>query len=93
MLKRDKQISAQQRQLAGEAEADLRVWLLQEWQRLDDEFAFVAECNLGQQRIGIKEAARLDMIAGQRWWRTLDDTLGLSHEELARKSPAPLPCR
>ena len=93
VLKRDKQISALQRQLAGEAEADLRVWLLQEWQRLDDEFAFVAECNLGQQRIGIKEAARLDMIAGQRWWRTLDDTLGLSHEELARKSPAPLPAQ
>lgn len=93
VLKRDKQIIALQRQLAGESDAVLQVWLQQAWQRLDEEFAFVAECNLGQQRIGPQEMARLDEIAAQPWWRTLDDTLGLAHEELARKTASALPAQ
>lgn len=91
VLKRDTQIHVLQRQIAGEPAEELNGWLQLEWQRLDAEFAFVAECNLGQMRIGIKEATRLDAIAGQRWWRTLDDTLGLSQEESARKQPSVLP--
>lgn len=93
VLKRDKQITALRRQLAGESETVMQDWLQQEWQRLDEEFAFVAECNLGQERIGMKEANRLDRIAAQSWWRTLDDSLGLAHEELARKTVSSLPAQ
>jgi hypothetical protein len=56
---------------------------------LDEEFAFVAECNLsaanGWRR---SKLARLrDAIAQRRWLRTLDDRLGLSaREELAGAS-------
>jgi HD-GYP domain-containing protein (c-di-GMP phosphodiesterase class II) len=91
LLKRDKKIESLQRQLVGESKLELDHWLEQEWQRLDAEFAFVAECNLGQQRMGVAERVRLDRIATQTWWRTLDDSLGLAHEELDRKRRVELP--
>lgn len=63
------------------------------WRQLDDDFAFVARCNQGGEFLGEDKIARLHAIAGRRWLRTLDDTLGVSHDERRRKGTAgpPLP--
>lgn len=60
--------------------------------RLDQDFAFIAALNLGQESLGDEQLARLERIARERWLRTLDDTLGLSWEEAERRGPGgPLP--
>ena len=65
------------------------------WHTLDQEFAFVAECNLGGEWMAPEKLARLDAIASRTWLRTLDDRLGISQEERKRhqEAPSPLPCR
>jgi hypothetical protein len=56
-----------------------------------DDFAFVAECNLGDEPMTPERATRLERIARQTWVRHLDDTLGLSHLELQLRGEAPVP--
>lgn len=58
---------------------------------LDADFAFVARCNQGTESMDPIHIERLQRIAARTWTRTLDDRLGLSHEELARKAPYPAP--
>lgn len=53
--------------------------------QLDEEFAFVAHCNQGSESMAEADARRLQQIAERRWTRTLDDRLGLSHDDLQRK--------
>ena len=52
---------------------------------LDEEFAFVANCNVGGEFLSPDKQAGLRQIGARRWLRTLDDRLGLSRDELARK--------
>ena len=88
VLKRDAEIAILRGPLRGaEAEAALAA----ECAALDDDFAFVAECNLGGEAMDPARLARLRQIAERRWQRTLDDRLGLSPNEMARfgNSPAP----
>jgi hypothetical protein len=60
--------------------------------QLDDDFAFVADCNLGGEFMAPEKLERLAAIAETRWVRHFDDQLGLAHEELKRCAPpAPLP--
>ena len=54
---------------------------------LDEEFAFVATCNVGGEFLSPDKQARLREIGARHWQRTLDDRLGLSRDELARKPP------
>ncbi len=61
------------------------------WRTLDEEFAFVARCNEGGESMAHKDVARLKEIAERRWTRTLDDRIGLSHEEQERKARTPAP--
>ncbi|HSD17359.1 MAG TPA: HD domain-containing phosphohydrolase [Thermomonas sp.] len=60
---------------------------------LDEEFAFVARCNVGGEFLSPDKQARLREVGARRWQRTLDDRLGLSRDELARTPPndTPLP--
>ena len=58
---------------------------------LDDDFAFVARCNLGSESMAEDDLPRLQRIARRRWLRTLDDRLGLSWEEAQRKARQPAP--
>ena len=45
---------------------------------LDEEFAFVAQCNLGGESMTQEQLERLDQIAKRQWKRTIDDQLGIS---------------
>ncbi len=57
--------------------------------QLDDDFAFVAECNIGGEFMAPERIERIKEIAGQTWTRTLDDRLGVSQAERKRRGAAP----
>lgn len=69
------------------AEADQRFEARR--RQLVDDFAFVAECNLGGEFMAPERIERLRKIAQTTWWRHFDDRLGLSHEELKRCERVP----
>ncbi|MCJ7978098.1 GAF domain-containing protein [Aeromonas veronii] len=94
VLKRDAEIAYWQARLHGGDEATLQTTLQQQWQQLDEEFAFIARCNEGGEFMATEDIARLQQIAGRTWQRTLSDRIGISQDELARKQRAaesPLP--
>jgi HD-GYP domain-containing protein (c-di-GMP phosphodiesterase class II) len=63
--------------------------------QIDQEYAVVAEANIGGEGMPPETIARVREIAAQRTWtRTLDDRIGISHEEMTRlkaQPPKPLP--
>jgi len=74
----------------GEPET-LRGELEERLSKLDDDFAFIAECNLGGEFMAPERVERLNEIAAIQWTRTLDDRIGISHEEAKRKERTPKP--
>lgn len=75
ILWRDAELAATR----GELSADqLRARQLQ----LQDDFAFVANCNLGGEFLSDESIAKLQRIGAQGWQRHFDDRLGLSAAEL-----------
>ena len=86
VLKRDAEISSLKAIAAGSPAADARQTLRDTLAKIDDDFAFVAHCNKGGEVMAAENLARLQAISQQSWTRTLDDRIGISHEELARKA-------
>ena len=86
VIKRDQEIACLKAIAAGEPEAAARARLAEALAQLDDDFAFVAACNEGGEQMAPERLARLKAIAARSWLRTLDDRLGISHEEQERKS-------
>ena len=94
VLKRDAEIACLEAIAGGEAAESARTRLADELRKLDDDFAFIATCNEGGEFMAPEKLARLQAIAARTWTRTLDDRIGISHEEKLRKErvpPAPLP--
>ncbi len=75
----------------GRDEPQLRAARDAELMALDDDFAFVATCNEGGEFMDPAKVERLKRIAERRWLRTIDDRLGTSYEERARKERSPAP--
>lgn len=63
-------------------------------QQIIDDFAFVAECNLGGEFMDEERVRRLEGIAQTTWTRYLDNRIGLSPEEEAHVAGLPVetPC-
>jgi HD-GYP domain-containing protein (c-di-GMP phosphodiesterase class II)/HAMP domain-containing protein len=77
---------------AGKDRTTLQQELTRTHLELDDEFAFVAQCNTGYQPLSDADCEKLHQIAQRTWTRTLDDQLGISWLEKQRAGqPAPLP--
>ena len=57
--------------------------------QLREDYAFVAECNIGGEYMAEERRERLKAIGAQSWLRYFDDRLGLSHEEFTRKQRMP----
>lgn len=91
VLKRDAHIIYYQELANGADSQQQKKRLLQEWQQLDEEFAFVAQCNLGGEYMAEDKIQRLEKIATRLWTRTLDDRIGISWEEQQRKDRTPAP--
>ena len=94
VLKRDARIECLEAIGAGGDARRRRAALDERLRTLDEEFAFVAACNQGGESLAPGTVERLRAIGARTWQRTLDNRLGLSHEELARMGrtpPQPLP--
>lgn len=52
---------------------------------LDGEFAFIATCNEGGEFMAPESIERLEKIGRRTWTRTLDNSIGLGHEERKRR--------
>lgn len=59
-------------------------------QQLTEDFALIAESNVGTEFTPPETIARIRQIGAQIWLRNFDDRLGLSHEELKRYQNEPL---
>ncbi|MBX9634265.1 MAG: GAF domain-containing protein, partial [Magnetospirillum sp.] len=86
VLKRDAVIDYLQGVVAGErAEPELKAEMEARLAQLDDDFAFIAECNVGGEFMAPERVERMKQIAEITWVRTLDDHLGLSIDEMRRR--------
>jgi hypothetical protein len=86
VVKRDAVIEFLKAVLAGGDADVLKAKLEEKLQKLDSDFTFIAECNLGGEFMAPEKIARIKDIAKIRWMRTLDDRIGLAHEETKRKN-------
>lgn len=86
VLKRDAEIDCWQKIAEGGDKKSLQEELKQQCSEIDDDFSFLAECNVGGEFMADEKIERLQKIAQRTWMRTIDDNLGLSWEELNRKT-------
>lgn len=96
ILRRDAEIARLQMLLDGADAAAANALFAASVRELEDDFAFVANCNIGGETMADGAVERLHAIAGRTWLRHFDDRLGLSNEELARVELLPaqaLPAR
>ena len=99
VLRRDAEIECLKAKLAGEGDpAELDAAFEARCRELDEEFAFVAESNMGGEFFAPEGAERLRAIGERTWMCHFDHTRGLSWEEQARlgkvaASEAPEPAR
>ncbi len=83
VLKRDAEIEHLKALLDGKGKpAKLKKDLDKRLAQLDDDFQFIAECNVGGEFMADDRVERVKRIAAMKWQRTLDDRIGLSHDEL-----------
>ena len=88
VAKRDAVITYLEGIVAGEEDADtLKARMDETLAQLDDDFAFIAECNVGGEFMAPEKVERMKAIGERTWVRTLDDTLGLSIDEMRRRNP------
>ncbi|WP_332767572.1 HD domain-containing phosphohydrolase [Pseudomonas koreensis] len=91
VLKRDAWVSYWQALAMGGDESALTGLRDTTLAALDDDFAFVARCNLGSEAMAEVDLQRLNTLAQRTWMRTLDDRLGVSWEENRRQARTPAP--
>ncbi|MDB5865645.1 MAG: diguanylate cyclase [Betaproteobacteria bacterium] len=89
VLKRDAEIAYLKGRVEGGDDAVLRAAYHAELAALDDDFAFIAECNVGGEFMAPPKIERLKKIAERTWTRTLSDRVGISHAEKTRREREP----
>jgi hypothetical protein len=75
--------------LAGGDAAALRAKFEQDCAELDEEFAFVGECNVGGEYMAPERVERLQRIGERTWMRTLSNRIGISYAEQKRRDAVP----
>ena len=85
VLLRDADIERLQAQLRGGDAAKTSALFDAQKAHLIEDFAFIAQCNLGAEDMTPVQSARVRQIANTPWMRHFDDRLGLAHEELLRR--------
>ncbi|MEZ5571980.1 MAG: transporter substrate-binding domain-containing protein [Halioglobus sp.] len=91
VLWRDAEIEYWKNRLAQPSSADNFAQQLEKERRLlEDDYAFIADCNVGGEYLDQAKLDRLQEIAKRTWQRHFDDRIGLSPvEELRISGPAP----
>ena len=91
VLRRDEEI--RYLKLLSEAKTDpdqAREAFDAEVRKLEDDFVFIADCNLGGEFMAPEKKDRMNKIAERTWQRYFNDRLGLSHFELMRMADSPV---
>jgi HD-GYP domain-containing protein (c-di-GMP phosphodiesterase class II) len=91
IVKRDAEIEYLKAVAFGGDEPNLRADYEARIAKLDDDYAFVAESNVGGEFMAPERVDRIKEIAEIKWMRTLDDRIGVSYEEAKRKGRTPAP--
>lgn len=92
VLLRDVDIDYYQAMLEGSRPAaELAAEREKKRQQIAEDYAFVAECNVGGEFMADEKIARLEEIAQQTWKRHLNDRIGISEAEAKRKTNLPEP--
>ncbi len=81
---RDIEILYLQGLLNGKSKDELEQWKEEELDALKDDFAFIAETNIGGEFMSEERKERVKEVAQRTWTRNFDDRLGLSDTELMR---------
>ena len=89
ILWRDAELHYWQQRAEGQNIDMLKQQLIETQKTLQQEFAFIAHINQGQNPIKPGELARLNEIGNRTWLRHFDNRLGLSHEELSQLADQP----
>ncbi len=89
VLKRDAEITSLKAVQAGADAEEENKKLAENLRQLDDDFAFIASCNIGGESMDEAKIERLTAIAQRTWLRTLDKRLGVSRDELLRMDAEP----
>ncbi|WP_010176269.1 HD domain-containing phosphohydrolase [Pseudomonas sp. PAMC 25886] len=85
VLKRDAELDYWKGIAAGSAAETLHTELTEKLAQLDDDFAFVAQSNIGGEFMAPDRVERMQKLATCTWRRTLSDRIGISNDETARK--------
>ena len=91
VVKRDAEIEYLKQIIGGGDPDALKAALDEKLTKLDDDFAFVAESNVGGEFMAPERVERVKQIAAITWQRTLDNRIGLSYEEIKRKERTAAP--
>ena len=91
VAKRDATIDCLKAIIDGGDPDPLQAELDERLAKLDDDFSFIAECNIGGESMAPERIQRLQEIAKIQWSRTLSDRIGISSEERKRKDRIPEP--
>jgi HD-GYP domain-containing protein (c-di-GMP phosphodiesterase class II)/ActR/RegA family two-component response regulator len=89
VLWRDVEIERLQALAAGGEAAEVDARCQARNAQLQDDFAFIAQCNLGGEHLSKAHRERIRSIGANTWLRHFDDRLGLAHEELERRGRLP----
>jgi len=81
VLRRDAEIDFYKAVADGAKRETAEKKLTETLSALEEEFTFVATCNIGGEQTDPSDIARLEKIAERRWTRTLDDRLGISLDQ------------
>lgn len=85
VLLRDARIETLEAQLSGRCDpAEAAVRYTECRQSLQDDYAFIAGCNIGGEKMADADIERVRAIGARRWLRHFDKRLGSSYEELQR---------
>jgi len=84
VIYRDKKIEALEKKLNGENPKQVDEWLDNEYKKLQEEFTFIANTNIGGEFLNDEDKEKIKEIAKKTWLRYFDNTLGLSYAERER---------
>jgi HD-GYP domain-containing protein (c-di-GMP phosphodiesterase class II) len=91
VLQRDAEIAKLKSIIAGQSAAEAEAAYAACVAQLKDDFAFIAECNIGGEFIAAEKVERIRSIGKHTWMRHFDDRIGLSSAELKRHGTTPAP--
>jgi HD-GYP domain-containing protein (c-di-GMP phosphodiesterase class II) len=89
VVKREAIIESQQKVIAGGDADELNLALEKQLDQIDEDYYFIANCNVGGEFMAPELIDRVREIATTKWTRTLDDRVGIAREELDRKKKMP----